>query len=117
VARANRSPRAALSRVIPGLNQGQNAALLEDDLGVQIQDVTLVANSTSSLNIILNSLLTSQVAVFAYSTRGFSGGISFSEVTDPTRSAVFLSVYVQGISAAIGNVNVPARVFLFQRAE
>lgn len=117
MARANRSPRAALSRVIPGLNQGQNAALLEDDLGVQAQDVTMVANSVSSINILLNSLLTSQAAWLAYPVRGYSGSVTFSEITDPTRSAVFISVYTQGISAPIGNINIPARVFIFQRAE
>ena len=117
MARANRSPRAALSRTVPGLNQGQSAALLEDDLAMQIQDMTLVANSAGAVNIILNSLLTSQAAVFAYPTRGYSGVISYSEVTDPTRSAVFLSVTIAGISAAISNTNVPMRVFIAQRAE
>mgnify|MGYP001564335946 CR=1 FL=1 len=111
-------PRRRLGLYFPAIQQGIGAALLESDLGMQIQNMTLVANSNVSVNIILNSLLTSNVAVVqAYPHAGFSYPITFWEVTAPTRSAVFLGVRATGLSAGLGNINVPARVFIAQRGE
>ena len=62
-------PSAPLSKIIPGVSQGTHAALLIDDLGAQVQETTLVANSVSALNIVLNSLRTSNVIWHAYATR------------------------------------------------
>ena len=87
-------------------------------MGVQEVDSTLVANSAGAVNIILNSLLTSNVGWWTYGHKGFSYNATFSEVTDPTRSAVFLTVFATGASGTmLGNVNVPAKVYVFQRGE
>ena len=86
-------------------------------MGVQAQNATLVANSAGSINTILNSLLTSNVRWQAYAMAGYSYNAVISEATDPTRSAIFLSVVAQGISAAIANFNLPTRLYLFQRDE
>ena len=113
-------PRSSLKRIIPGIAQGTHAATVEDDLGVQEVDTTLVGNSAGSINIILNSLLTSNVGWWVYGHKGYSYNVSVSEVTDPTRSAVFLSVAQQQASpghATITANNTPAKVWLFQRGE
>lgn len=109
-------PRQSLGRTNPGINQGLQAVTLAD-MGAQIQDVTLVANSAGSVNTILNSLLTTNVIPLAYPIKGYSYHVTYAEATDPTRSAVFISVFASGISAAPGNINVPSRVFLVQRDE
>ena len=110
-------PRSKLSRYQPALASEIGAVTLEDDMGVQIQNMSLVANSAAGINIILNSLLTSNVAWMAQAMAGYSYHVSFSEVTAPTRSAVFVSVFASGVSAGLGNIIVPARVFIFQRGE
>ena len=109
-------PSVAMAKIIPGLSQGTHAALLIDDLGAQIQETTLVANSVSALNIILNSLRTSNVVWAAYPTRS-SHMVSYSEITAPTASAVFIQV--QGFSganaAALGaQGNIVSRVIILQ---
>lgn len=111
-------PRVRLGKYFPAIQQGIGSALLESDLGMQIVDMTLVANSNVSVNIILNSLLHSNVAVVqAYPIGGFSYPITFWEVTSPTRSAVFLGVRTNDSSAALGNRGIPSRVFIAQRGE
>ena len=110
-------PRQSLNRVVPGLAQSSHAALLIPDLGAQIQDVTIVANSAGSINTILNSLLTTNVNPIAFPIKGYSYHVTYAEATDPTRSAVFMTAFVTGISADAGNINVPSRVFLLQRDE
>ena len=109
-------PRQSMNRVVPGLSQETHAVTFED-MGVQMQDMSLTANSAASINTVLNSLLTSNVAWMAYPMAGYSYLVNYSESTDPTRSAVFLSLHAHGISAAVANVVVPSRVFIFQRQD
>lgn len=110
-------PRQSLNRTVPGLAQTSHAAMLEPDLGAQIVDTSLAANTAGAVNIILNSLLSSNVVPVVYPIKGFSYHVSYQEATDPTRSAVFISVNVVGNSAYQSNLVVPARVVLLQRAE
>lgn len=109
-------PSLPLSRVQPGISQGINAVLLVDDMGAQIQETTLVANSVSSLNILLNSLRTSNVVWMAYPTRS-SNSVVYSEITAPTTSAVFIQVqaFSGANAAALGaQGNIVSRVIILQ---
>ena len=96
--------------IVPGDFQGTHKALIETDLGWQYQEVTIAANSNASLNIILNSLRSSNVAWYGYQTRS-SYVLGLAEVTRPTVSAVFL--HATALSA--GNVAIPIRLWLQQR--
>ena len=109
-------PSLPLSKAVPGLAQGTHAVTLINDMGAQIIDTTLVANSVSALNIVLNSLKTSNVAWSAYQTRG-SQGTTYYEITAPTASAVFIGVQAfSGLnSAALGQMgNIASKVIILQ---
>ena len=109
-------PSLPLAKIVPGVAQGTHAALLIDDLGAQIAEMTLVANSVSSLNIVLNSLRTSNVVWAAYPTRA-SQMVTYHEVTAPTTSAVFIGVqHLSGSnSLALGaQGNIVSRVIILQ---
>ena len=109
-------PRESMKRVFPGLAQ-ETHAITHEDMGVQAINASLAANSAGAVNIILNSLLTSNVAWQAHPMAGFSGEVSYSEATDPTRSAIFISVYNRGASLGITNNVIPTRVYIFQRED
>lgn len=109
-------PSLPLAKITPGIAQGTHAALLVDDLGAQVAEMTLVANSVSALNIVLNSLRTSNVVWHAYPTRA-SQTVSYFEITAPTTSAVFIGVvHHSGLnSAALGaQGNIVSRVVILQ---
>lgn len=107
-------PRKPLSRGIPGLNREQFAVTLED-MGVQIIDTTLSGASAGAVDILLNSLKTSNVAWMAYPIAGFSFIVNYAEASAANRSAIYISTNVRGASAAATNIPVPTRVFIFQR--
>ena len=109
-------PSLPLAKITPGIAQGTHAALLIDDLGAQVQVSTLVANSVSALNIVLNSLRTSNVVWHAYPTRA-SQAVTYYEITAPTTSAVFIGVnHISGANAAaLGQQgNIVSRVVILQ---
>jgi len=100
----------------PGIKQGQQVVTLADMGGVVI-DTTLVAGSAGSVNTVLNSLVTSNVVWRAYPIKGYSYNVSYMEATDPTRSAVFISVSLIGTSLTFNSqaINIPSRLYLMQR--
>ena len=109
-------PRDPLRKIIPGIYNQTHAALLIDDLGAQIITTTLVANSVAAVNIILNSLRSSNVVWDAKATRS-SLVANFTEITSPTTSAVFIHVTaLSGANAAaLGALgNIVARVVILQ---
>lgn len=76
----------------PGLSNDIAAVTIEGDMKGQLIQQTLAAGSAGSVNILLNSLRTSNVAIYLYGDKGQSYHYHVYQVTDPTTSAVFVGI-------------------------
>lgn len=105
-------PRRSLRNYIPALSTGLGAVTLEDDLAAQIVTQTFVAGTAGGVNIVLNSLRTSNVIGLFYAAGGQSYNYSYYEVTSPTQSAFVFGLATETMS---GNRGIFGKLTLAQR--
>ena len=108
-------PRNPLSNYNAALNNEIAAVTMVKDMGAQIVDDTFVAGTAAGINIVLNSLRTSNVYSLFYPGVGQSYRHSFYEVTAPTQSAVVFGLHLTGLSGQQLNQNLFGRLAILQR--
>ncbi len=105
-------PRKSLRNYVPALSTGLGAVTLEDDLAARIVTDTFVAGSAGGVNIVLNSLRTSNVLGIFMAAAGQSYNYSAYEVTAPTQSAYVFGLTTETMS---GNRGIYGKLTLVQR--
>lgn len=98
-------PRNPLRDYTPAISTGQSAVTVETDMGGQVVTDTFVAGSAGGVNIVLNSLRTSNVLWWFNAAGGESYRYSVYEVTMPSVSAVVFGIQLSGVSAAVSGLN------------
>ena len=108
-------PRLPIRNFFPGIAVGQAAVTIETDMGGQIVTDTFVAGSAGAVNIVLNSLRTSNVIWWFIPTAGQSYHHHVFEVTDPSVSAVFVGISLQNDTGMLSNRNLRGKLTIVQR--
>lgn len=109
-------PRNPLRDYQPAISSEQGAVTVETDMGGQIVTDSFVAGSAAGVNIVLNSLRTSNVIWWFIPAGGQSYRHHVYEVTAPTQSAVVFGLHLTGLSAQQLNQNLYGKLTIVQRA-
>ena len=104
-------PRRPLGDVEPGIQSGQIAVTLAD-MGAQTIDQTMTVISAGHVNIILNSLRTTNVYFHTYLAGGQSYNVTPTEVTAPTVSAIF--IHMRSDTLITGGISARVKGFIIQ---
>ena len=108
-------PRLPIRNYTPAISVGQAAVTVETDMGGQIVTDTFVAGSAGSVNIVLNSLRTSNVIWWFVTAAGQSYHYHAFEVTDPNVSAVFVGLTLLNDTSMLSNRNLRGKMTILQR--
>ncbi len=108
-------PRNPLRDYTPAISSGQGAVTVETDMGGQIVTDSFVAGTAAGINIVLNSLRTSNIVWWFNAAGGQSYRYSAYEVTMPSVSALVFGIGLLNATAQPINQNLYGKLVMVQR--